>query len=1133
MQESHSGVTPEGSSVAKSMNAWRCYALVIVVLFIAVTSAGASLAIDINISRNASFPSYTISTSAFSTRSGNELLLAYVATDWNSGANTVVTGVAGGGLTWSLVKRTNAQNGTAEIWGAFATSVLSNVTVTASLSQGVFAALTVMSYTGADPTGPIGATGSGNAASGAPSASLVTTRKDSWVFGVGNDFDNAINRTPGTGQTLVNQYLPSVGDTYWVQMQNAPTASSGATVFINDTAPTGDRYNLSLVEILAPQTYSVSGSISPSSLGAGALLTLTQNGVDVSTTTADSLGNFVFSSIPNGIYVISALKVGYVFTPTSQTITVSGANITTSFTVALQTYSIGGMIAGSGGAGTTLRLSGAATASTVASATGTYIFSGLPSGSYTVTPSQTGYTYSPTSQSTSVSGASISGINFTSTSSQSLSISGNVGPSASGVSIALSGTSIANTTTDSTGNYSVVGLANGTYTLTPSQSGYTFTPASATVTLNGASVSGENFTRQQITTSSIGIDARVVGNSAVAQTTISTPAFSTNASNELLLALVATDASSGSNTTVNSISGGGLSWALVQRTNVQSGTAEIWRAFAMSPLKSVTATASLSQSVMASIMVMSYTGVDRTTADGSGAIGAVASGNASSGAPTASLVTTRNNSWVFGVGNDYDNAISRTPGAGQSLVNQYLTVTGDTYWVQMQNAPTASSGTTVYINDTAPSTDRYNLSLVEVLPALANGAWSISGNISPSSSGSGANVNLSGTTSATTQADKYGNYTLPNLVNGNYAVTPSKAGFTFSPVVASVAINGASTTGINFIATQAAATYSLSGTISPASTGSGATVKLSGPISASTTVSSTGTYSFSGLPAGSYTVTPSSQSATFSPTSQNVTIGTANIVGVNFTATSTSNVIFYDDFTGTALSSAWTVISRHGEYAQNETECNTPQQVAVANGFLTITTIAQSAVCGDFNIDGTVRHAPSTWPYTTGDVQWTNFSFTYGTVEIRAKFPAQGTGLWPALWLLGSNCQVTNPYTADVGYWTCPSMSSSSYAEVDMVECDLNNWCQIAVSNPGTFPTCGFPVDANFHVFTLTWTPSAVSVAVDGKDSGCGFNSGSVTIPSTPMFLIMQTQTGPAGGTPNNSLLPAQFVIDYVKVTQP
>jgi hypothetical protein len=70
------------------------------------------------------------------------------------------------------------------------------------------------------------------------------------VLGGGNDYDNAIARTPGTGQSLVHQDLAPVGDTYWVQMENAPTLLSGTSVTINDTAPTGDRYNLAIVEVL-------------------------------------------------------------------------------------------------------------------------------------------------------------------------------------------------------------------------------------------------------------------------------------------------------------------------------------------------------------------------------------------------------------------------------------------------------------------------------------------------------------------------------------------------------------------------------------------------------------------------------------------------------------------------------------------------------------------------------------------------------------------------------------------------------------------------------------------------------------------------------------------------------------------
>lgn len=354
-----------------------------------------------------------------------------------------------------------------------------------------------------------------------------------------------------------------------------------------------------------------------------------------------------------------------------------------------------------------------------------------------------------------------------------------------------------------------------------------------------------------------------------------------------------------------------------------------------------------------------------------------------------------------------------------------------------------------------------------------------------------------------------------------------------SGAVASTAIS-------NVQVTCTAGQYSISGTISPASAAAGAIVTLSGVASAAAAVDGAGNYTFTGLSPGTYTVTPTDSTTTFTPTSQSVTVVNDNVGSVNFTATATSNVIFFDDFSGTSLGSAWTVISRHGEYAQSETECNIPQQVSVANSLLTITTAVGPYTCGDFNLDGSVRHAPSSWPYITGDVQWRNLNFTYGTVTVRAKFPSQSTGLWPAIWLLGSNCQNTNPFTADVGYDTCPSLSSPSYAEVDMVECDLNNWCQLALANlantgsgGASFPTCGYPVDTNFHIFTLTWSATAVAVAVDGQPTSCSFNSPAWTIPSTPMFLIIQTQTGGVGGAPNDVLLPASFQIEFVKVTQP
>ena len=213
------------------------------------------LTIDANASGDQPFASVgTVTTPPFSTTSANELLLAFVSGDDSSPGNTVVT-VTGAGLTWVLVVRANTSRGTAEIWRAFAPGVLTNVTVTATLAQTAASSLTVLGLTGADTTGTngsgaIGAIKSASAPSGAPTATVTTTRAGSWVFGVGTDWNNPIPRTLGPNQTMIHQYMPPVGDTYWVQSITSPTPVSGTSVTINDVAPTGDQYNLSICEIL-------------------------------------------------------------------------------------------------------------------------------------------------------------------------------------------------------------------------------------------------------------------------------------------------------------------------------------------------------------------------------------------------------------------------------------------------------------------------------------------------------------------------------------------------------------------------------------------------------------------------------------------------------------------------------------------------------------------------------------------------------------------------------------------------------------------------------------------------------------------------------------------------------------------
>src|SRR6185295_2521080 len=133
-----------------------------------------------------------------------------------------------------------------------------------------------------------------------------------------------------------------------------------------------------------------------------------------------------------------------------------------------------------------------------------------------------------------------------------------------------------------------------------------------------------------------------------------------------------------------------------------------WRAFSPSVLTNVAVTATLTHAAAGSLTVVSFRGADSTGTNGSGAVGATASASALSGAPGATVITPRSNSWVFGAGNDWDQALARTLGANQSMVHQFLSGVGDTFWVQNTTNPTPAAGMSVTMNDTAPATDRFN-----------------------------------------------------------------------------------------------------------------------------------------------------------------------------------------------------------------------------------------------------------------------------------------------------------------------------------------------------------------------------------------------------------------------------------------
>jgi beta-glucanase (GH16 family) len=241
------------------------------------------------------------------------------------------------------------------------------------------------------------------------------------------------------------------------------------------------------------------------------------------------------------------------------------------------------------------------------------------------------------------------------------------------------------------------------------------------------------------------------------------------------------------------------------------------------------------------------------------------------------------------------------------------------------------------------------------------------------------------------------------------------------------------------------------------------------------------------------------------------------------TSPPSSGAIFDDEFNGTTLGSQWTSLNRHGDSSNNELECYVPANATVGGGLLTLTDRAQGGCGGD--------------PYTSAMVQTTSFQFTYGTIVFRAKLPSGG-GQWPALWLLGANCQATNVTTPDnTGACQWPTPGSN---EIDVFEGKDDNTTHgyfdlhtgSSPNNDDHWQNClavplSVDTHTDFHTYALDWRPGSLNWSIDGV-TYCTITS---YVPTTPMFLIMNVAVGGSFvGNVDPSVMPQTMQIDYVRV---
>lgn len=197
----------------------------------------------------------TTTTGAFTPEPG-ALLVALVAANGLSGIATTASVTDSLGGTWTLLKRTNAFNGSAPFLGGTAEvwcrdSPGTSMTVTASGWSANGGDLTVRTLIGALPAAQqTGATAGTGATGVAPTVTLTPTRIGSRVYGAALDYTTNASLVVNANTTSIDQFVDSTnGDTWATFKASADTSSLSSTTYGYTNA--NAEYNIAAVEILA------------------------------------------------------------------------------------------------------------------------------------------------------------------------------------------------------------------------------------------------------------------------------------------------------------------------------------------------------------------------------------------------------------------------------------------------------------------------------------------------------------------------------------------------------------------------------------------------------------------------------------------------------------------------------------------------------------------------------------------------------------------------------------------------------------------------------------------------------------------------------------------------------------------
>ena len=174
------------------------------------------------------------------------------------------------------------------------------------------------------------------------------------------------------------------------------------------------------------------------------------------------------------------------------------------------------------------------------------------------------------------------------------------------------------------------------------------------------------------------------------------------------------------------------------------------------------------------------------------------------------------------------------------------------------------------------------------------------------------------------------------------------------------------------------------------------------------------------------------------------------------------------------------------------------------------------------------KHLGVTYSYTSGVLStYGTFQQTYGLFEVNCELP-NGYGYWPAFWL------------KNVSNWPPEIDIFEDYGSIASIIYMTNHWGTVVNgSHPSYTTTTKVPTSVSaYHTYAVDWEPTYINWYVDGilvtsRVAGQVVNGSTISIPSVPMYMILNLAISPASNwnAPNStSVFPQSLKVNWVRV---